>query len=139
MAAGGELSSQHPVVTFRHQRRGLELDVRVLLHVQEVGRLDILVALGCPLEKLAASISARAVEAVTGSAMVTSPESTPKVPLTTPSPNRCRAVKLTDEVDGPDGPALLDAAIGEHQSNSDVHALIGRGDWGIRQRRWGSG
>ena len=26
-------------------------------------------------------------------------------------------------VDGPDGPALLDAAIGEHQSNTDVHAL----------------
>ena len=29
-------------------------------------------------------------------------------------------------VDGPDGPALLDAAIGEHQSNTDVHALMGR-------------
>jgi putative CocE/NonD family hydrolase len=29
-------------------------------------------------------------------------------------------------VDGPDGPALLDAAIGEHQSNADVHALMGR-------------
>lgn len=29
-------------------------------------------------------------------------------------------------VDGPDGPALLDAATGEHQSNTDVHALMGR-------------
>ena len=29
-------------------------------------------------------------------------------------------------VDGPDGPALLDAAIGEHQPNADVHALMGR-------------
>ena len=29
-------------------------------------------------------------------------------------------------VDGPDGPALLDAAIGEHQSNTDVHALMGQ-------------
>jgi uncharacterized protein len=29
-------------------------------------------------------------------------------------------------VDGPDGPALLEAAIGEHQSNTDVHALMGR-------------
>ena len=29
-------------------------------------------------------------------------------------------------VDGPDGPALLDAAIGEHQANTDVHALMGR-------------
>jgi putative CocE/NonD family hydrolase len=29
-------------------------------------------------------------------------------------------------VDGPDGPALLAAAIGEHQSNTDVHALMGR-------------
>ena len=29
-------------------------------------------------------------------------------------------------VDGPDGPALLGAAIGEHQSNADVHALTGR-------------
>jgi len=29
-------------------------------------------------------------------------------------------------VDGPDGPALLHAAIGEHQSNTDVHALMGR-------------
>jgi putative CocE/NonD family hydrolase len=29
-------------------------------------------------------------------------------------------------VDGPDGPALLEAAIGEHQSNPDVHALMGR-------------
>ena len=29
-------------------------------------------------------------------------------------------------VDGPDGPSLLDAAIGEHQSNTDVHALMGR-------------
>ena len=29
-------------------------------------------------------------------------------------------------VDGTDGPALLDAAIGEHQSNTDVHALMGR-------------
>ena len=29
-------------------------------------------------------------------------------------------------VDGPDGPSLLDAAIGEHQSNADVHALMGR-------------
>ena len=29
-------------------------------------------------------------------------------------------------VDGPDGPALLDAAIGQHQSNTDVHALMGR-------------
>jgi len=29
-------------------------------------------------------------------------------------------------VDGPDGPALLDAAIAEHQSNADVHALMGR-------------
>jgi uncharacterized protein len=29
-------------------------------------------------------------------------------------------------VDGPDGPALLDAAIGEHQSNADVHALMSR-------------
>lgn len=28
-------------------------------------------------------------------------------------------------VDGPDGPALLDAAIGEHQSNTDAHALMG--------------
>src|SRR5260370_7566548 len=28
--------------------------------------------------------------------------------------------------DGPDGPALLDSAIGEHQSNTDVHALMGR-------------
>jgi uncharacterized protein len=29
-------------------------------------------------------------------------------------------------VDGPDGLALLDAAIGEHQSNTDTHALMGR-------------
>jgi putative CocE/NonD family hydrolase len=29
-------------------------------------------------------------------------------------------------VDGPDGPALLDAAISEHQANADVHALMGR-------------
>lgn len=29
-------------------------------------------------------------------------------------------------VDGPDGPAWLEAAIGEHQSNADVHALMGR-------------
>ncbi len=29
-------------------------------------------------------------------------------------------------VDGPNGPALLDAAVGEHQSNTDVHALMGR-------------
>ncbi|HEX6528107.1 MAG TPA: CocE/NonD family hydrolase [Streptosporangiaceae bacterium] len=29
-------------------------------------------------------------------------------------------------VNGPDGPALLEAAIGEHQSNADVHALMGR-------------
>jgi hypothetical protein len=29
-------------------------------------------------------------------------------------------------VDGPDGPALLDAAIGEHQSNADVAALMSR-------------
>ena len=29
-------------------------------------------------------------------------------------------------VDGPDGPALLHAAIGEHQSNTDVHARMGR-------------
>ena len=29
-------------------------------------------------------------------------------------------------VDGPDGPSLLDAAIGEHQSNTDAHALMGR-------------
>ena len=29
-------------------------------------------------------------------------------------------------VDGPDGPALLAAAIAEHQSNTDVHALMGR-------------
>lgn len=27
-------------------------------------------------------------------------------------------------VDGPDGPALLEAAVGEHQSNTDVHALM---------------
>jgi uncharacterized protein len=27
-------------------------------------------------------------------------------------------------VDGPDGPALLGAAVGEHQSNTDVHALM---------------
>ncbi len=27
-------------------------------------------------------------------------------------------------VDGPDGPALLDAAIGEHQANADAHALM---------------
>jgi putative CocE/NonD family hydrolase len=27
--------------------------------------------------------------------------------------------------DGPNGPALLEAAIGEHQSNADVHALMG--------------
>jgi len=29
-------------------------------------------------------------------------------------------------VDGPDGPALLEAAIAEHQSNTDVNALLGR-------------
>jgi uncharacterized protein len=29
-------------------------------------------------------------------------------------------------VDGPDGPSLLDTVIGEHQSNTDVHALMGR-------------
>jgi putative CocE/NonD family hydrolase len=29
-------------------------------------------------------------------------------------------------VDGPDGPAWLEAAIGEHQPNTDVHALMGR-------------
>jgi putative CocE/NonD family hydrolase len=29
-------------------------------------------------------------------------------------------------VDGPDGPDLLDAAIGEHQANADVHALMDR-------------
>ena len=29
-------------------------------------------------------------------------------------------------VDGPDGPALLDAAIAEHQANTDVHALMDR-------------
>ena len=29
-------------------------------------------------------------------------------------------------VDGPDGPALLHAAIAEHQSNTDVHALMGQ-------------
>jgi uncharacterized protein len=29
-------------------------------------------------------------------------------------------------VDGPDGPALLEAAIGEHQLNADGHALMGR-------------
>jgi uncharacterized protein len=29
-------------------------------------------------------------------------------------------------VDGPHGPALLDAAIGEHQPHTDVHALMGR-------------
>jgi hypothetical protein len=29
-------------------------------------------------------------------------------------------------VDGPDGPASLDAAIGEHQPHTDVHALMGR-------------
>ncbi len=29
-------------------------------------------------------------------------------------------------VDGPDGPDLLAAAIGEHQANADVHALMGR-------------
>ena len=29
-------------------------------------------------------------------------------------------------VDGPDGAAWLDAAIGEHQSNTDVHALMGQ-------------
>src|SRR5262249_61711511 len=29
-------------------------------------------------------------------------------------------------VDGPDGPALLDAALGEHQSNTDVPPLMGR-------------
>jgi uncharacterized protein len=29
-------------------------------------------------------------------------------------------------VDGPDGPALLDAAIGEHQGNADAHALMDR-------------
>lgn len=29
-------------------------------------------------------------------------------------------------VDGPDGPALLDAAIEEHQANADVHALMGQ-------------
>lgn len=29
-------------------------------------------------------------------------------------------------VDGPDGPALLDAAVAEHQPNTDVHALMGR-------------
>ena len=29
-------------------------------------------------------------------------------------------------VDGPDGPSLLEAAIGEHQLNTDVHALMGR-------------
>jgi uncharacterized protein len=29
-------------------------------------------------------------------------------------------------VDGPDGPALLEAAIGEHRSNADAHALMGR-------------
>jgi uncharacterized protein len=28
-------------------------------------------------------------------------------------------------VDGPDGPALLDAAIGEHQANVDMHQLLG--------------
>ncbi len=28
--------------------------------------------------------------------------------------------------DGPDGPSLLEAAIGEHQLNTDVHALMGR-------------
>jgi len=28
--------------------------------------------------------------------------------------------------DGPDGPALLDEAIAEHQSNTDVHALMGQ-------------
>jgi uncharacterized protein len=29
-------------------------------------------------------------------------------------------------VDGPNGPTLLGSAIGEHQSNTDVHALMGR-------------
>ena len=29
-------------------------------------------------------------------------------------------------VDGPDGPAWLGAAVGEHQSNTDAHALMGR-------------
>jgi uncharacterized protein len=29
-------------------------------------------------------------------------------------------------VDGPDGPALLEAAIGEHRSNTDVHELMGQ-------------
>ena len=29
-------------------------------------------------------------------------------------------------VDGPDGPALLAAAVGEHQANADVHALMSR-------------
>jgi len=29
-------------------------------------------------------------------------------------------------VDGPEGPALLGAAVGEHQSNTDAHALMGR-------------
>jgi putative CocE/NonD family hydrolase len=42
----------------------------------------------------------------------------PAETITLPSPVK--------PVDGPDGPALLDAAIGEHQSNTDVHALMGR-------------
>jgi uncharacterized protein len=37
-------------------------------------------------------------------------------------------------VDGPDGPALLDAAIGEHQSNTDVAALMDRVPSQPRQR-----
>ena len=42
----------------------------------------------------------------------------PAETITLPSPVK--------PVDGPDGPALLDAAIGEHQSNTDAHALMGR-------------
>ena len=35
-------------------------------------------------------------------------------------------IALPSPADGPDGAALLDAAIGEHQSNTDVHTLMGR-------------
>jgi hypothetical protein len=42
----------------------------------------------------------------------------PAETITLPSPVRA--------VDGPDGPALLDAAIGERQSNTDAHALMCR-------------
>jgi uncharacterized protein len=48
------------------------------------------------------------------------------VPVPEVTGQTAETIALPSPVKPADGPAFLDAAIGEHQSNTDVHALMGR-------------